>query len=111
MERATKITEDCFASPTIITVKKDKSIKIALDSGKLNEATIKRKAPMPTMKEVISKTSRKISEGNEGEIWITKLDFDHAFGQNKLDEKTRNLCMFTITGGEFTGYYRSLKGF
>ena len=42
LERATEITEDCFVSPADITVKKDKSIKIALDSRKLNEATIKK---------------------------------------------------------------------
>ena len=110
LERATEITEDCFVSPADITVKKDKSIKIALDSRKLNEATIK-KAQMPNMEELISRISRKITEEQEGEIWITKLDFDYAYGQIKLNETTRNLCIFTVTGGEFTGYYRFLKCF
>ena len=40
----------------------------------------------------------------------TKLDFDYAYGQIKLDENTENLCIFTVTGGDFTGYYRFLKG-
>ena len=111
LERATEITEDCFVSPAVITVKKDKSIKIALDSRKLNEVTIKRKAQMPNMEELISRISRKISEGKEGEILATKLDFDYAYGQIKLDENTKNLCIFTVTGGDFTGYYRFLKGF
>ena len=111
LERATEITEDCFVSPAVITVKKDKSIKIALDSRKLNEATNKKKAQMPNMEELISRISRKISEEQEGEIWITKLDFDYAYGQIKLNENTRNLSIFTVTGGEFTGYYRFLKGF
>ena len=44
LETATETNEGCFVSPTVITVKKSKSIKIALDSRKLNEATIKRKA-------------------------------------------------------------------
>ena len=66
---------------------------------------------MPNMEELISRMSRKISEGKESEIWLTKLDFDYAYGQIKLDDETQNLCMFTITGGEFTGYYRFLKGF
>ena len=111
LERATEITEDCFVSPAVITVEKDKSIKIALDSRKLNEATLKKKAQMPNMEELISRISRKISEEQEGEIWITKLDFDYVLGQIKLNENTRNLCIFTVTGGEFTGYYRFLKGF
>ena len=42
---------------------------------------------------------------------ITKFDFDYAYGQLKLDDPTRNLCIFTVTGGEFTGYYRFRKGF
>ena len=28
-----------------------------------------------------------------------------------MDEATRNLCIITKTGGEFTGYYRFIKGF
>ena len=95
----------------MITVKKDKSIKIALHSRKLNEATIKRKALMPNMEDLISKISRKISEEKEGEIHITKLEFDYAYGPLRLDEQTRNLCIFTVTGGEFTGYYSFLKRF
>ena len=82
-----------------------------MDSRNLNEATIKRKAQMPNMEELISRISRKISEEQEGEIWLTKLDFDYAYGQIKLDDQTKNLCIFTVTGGEFTGYYRFLKGF
>ena len=46
---------------------------------------------MPNMKEGISRISRKISEGTEGEIIATKLDFDYAYEQVNLDEKTRNL--------------------
>ena len=39
------------------------------------------------------------------------LDFDYAYGQIKLDEDTKNLCIITVTGGEFTGYYRFLNCF
>ena len=83
LERATEITEDCFVGPTVITVTKVKSIKIALDSRKLNVVTIKRKAQMSNMEELISRISKKISEGKEGEILATKLDFDYAYGQFK----------------------------
>ena len=66
LERATEITEDCFVSPAVIKVKKDKSIKIPLDSRKLNEVTIKRKAQILNMEELLPRLSRKISEGKEG---------------------------------------------
>ena len=38
LERATEITEDCFVSPAVITVKKDISMKMALNSRKQKEA-------------------------------------------------------------------------
>ena len=79
-------------SPALITVKTDKSIKVARDSRKINEATIKKKAQMPNMEELIFRISRKISEEQEGEICITKLDFDYAYGEIKLNENTKNLC-------------------
>ena len=59
------------------------------------------------MEEVISRISRKILEEKDGEISIRQLDFDYTYGQIKLDEA--NLCIFTVTGEEFTVYYRFLK--
>ena len=91
MERSTELTEGCFVSPAVITVKKDKSIKIALDSRKLNEATIKKKAQLPNMEELISRIPRKIFEEQEGEVWITKLDFDYAYDQIKLNENIKKI--------------------
>ena len=111
VEKATEITENCFVSPAEITVKKDKSIKIALDSRKLNKIAMKRNAQMPNMEEWISRISRKISAGEDGGVLATKLDFDYAYGQIKLDDDTKTLCIFIVTGGNFTGYYRFLKCF
>ena len=64
LEKADKTTENCFFSPAVITIKKDKSVKIALDSRKLNEACIKRKAAMPNMEELICKISAEITKSN-----------------------------------------------
>ena len=111
VEKANNIDENCFVSPTVITVKKDKSVKIALDSRKLNEITIKRKAQMPNMEELISRISRKSADGPADEIWTSKLDLDYAYGQLILSKEAQNLCIFAVTGGDFTGYYRFLKGF
>ena len=111
LEKATGINEDCFVSPAVITVKKDKSIKIALDSRKLNDVSIKRKAQMPNMEELLSRISRRKTDGETDTIWISKLDLDYAYGQLELSEEAKNLCIFTVTGGNFTGYYRFLKGF
>ena len=111
IEKAENIDENCFVSPAVITIKKDKSGKIALDSRKLNEITIKRKAQMPNMEELISRISRKIADGPADEIWISKFDLDYAYGQPRLSKKAMDLCIFAVTGGNFAGYYRFLKGF
>ena len=110
IEKADESTENCFISPAVITIKKDKSVKIALDSRKLNEACIKRKTAMPNMEELISKISAKISNG-EGEIRMSKIDLDYAYGQAKLAKEAAKHCVFSIIGGDFTGHYRFKKGF
>ena len=93
VEKATEITENCFVSPAVLTVKKGKSIKIALDSRKINKITVKRKTQIAIMKELISRISRKISEGKDGEVLATKLDFDYAYGQIELNNDTK-ICAY-----------------
>ena len=71
-------------------------MKMALDSRKLNEAFVKRKAAMPNIKELISKISAEITK-NRREIWMSKEAAKH--------------CVFSIFGCDFTGHYRFKKSF
>ena len=66
---------------------------------------------MPNMEKLISRISRKIADGPADEIWTSKLDLDYAYGQLSLSREAWNLCIFAVTSGNFTGYYRFLKGF
>ena len=43
LERLETIGDDCFVSPVIITVKKDKTVKLALDARKRNDNCVKKK--------------------------------------------------------------------
>ena len=63
IEKANDIDGNCFVSSAVITVKKDGAVKIALNSRKLNEITVKRKAQRPNMEKLISRISRKIAKG------------------------------------------------
>ena len=108
LEKADKTTENCFVSPAVITIKETKSVKIALDSRKLNESCIKRKATMPKTEDLISQISAEITQNN-GEIWMPKIDLDYAYGQAKLSAEASRHCVFI--GGDFTGHYRFKKGF
>ena len=113
IKKANNIDENGFVSPAVNTVKKGKSVKFALNSRKLNEITIRGKAQMPNMEELNSRNlfPRKIADGPGDEIWTSKLDLDYAYGQLLLSRDARNLCIFAVTGGDFTVYYRFLKGF
>ena len=91
IEQATDIDENCFVSPAVITIKKDKTVKIVSDSRKLNEVTVKRKAQMPNMEELISRMSRKIADSEADEIWIAKFDLDYAYGQLPLSKNAMDL--------------------
>ena len=109
-EKADKTTENCFIAPAVITIKKDKSVKIALDSRKLNEACVKRKAAMPNMEELISKISAEITKSN-GEIWMSNIDLDYAYGQAKLSKEAAKHCVFSLMGGGFYGPLPIQEGF
>ena len=60
---------------------------------------------MQNMDERISKISAKITKSN-GEIWLSKIDLDYAYGQAKLATEASRHCVFSIIGGDFTGHYR-----
>ena len=106
LEKVKHVDEDCFISPVVITVKNDKSVKIALDSRKLNDSCIKVRPRMPNMEELLNQISVEITKDRTKELRMSKIDLDYAYGQMMLSEETSRRCVFAITGGNFSGYYR-----
>ena len=111
LEKINDVDEDCFVSPVVITIKSDKSVKIALDSRKLNYSCIKMRPHMPNMEELLNQISVEITRDRTVQLFLSKIDLDYAYGQTKLSEETSRQCVFALTGGNFSGYYRSKKGF
>ena len=111
LEKIKDVDEDCFVSPVVITVKSDKLVKIALDSRKLNDSCIKMRPHMPNMEELLNQISVEITRDRTMQLFISKIDLDYAYGQMKLSEETSRQCVFALTGGKFSGYYRFKKGF
>ena len=111
LERLETIEEDCFVSPVVITVKKDKTVKIALDARKLNESCVKKRPHMPNMEEVLNQTPSELSKNDHNPNWIAVIDLDYAYGQMKLALETSKPCNFAMTGEKINGYYRILKKF
>ena len=111
LEKIKHFDEDCFVSPVVITVKSEKSVKIALDSRKLNDNCIKMRPHMPNMKELLNQFSVKITRDRTRQLFMSKTDLDYAYGQMKLSKETSRQCVFALTGEKFSGYYRFKKGF
>ena len=64
---------------------------------------------MPNMEELIIKISAKVTRSS-GEIWMSMIDLDYAYGQAKLTAEAAKHYVFLIIGGDFTGHYRFKKG-
>ena len=111
LEKVKHVDEDCFISPVVITVKNDKSVKIALDSRKLNDSCIKVRPHMPNMEELLNQISVEITKDRTKELRMSKIDLDYAYGQMMLSEETSRQCVFAVTGGNCSGYYRFKRGF
>ena len=111
LEQLETIEEGCFVSPVVITVKKDKTVKIALDARKLNESCTKKSPHMPNMEELLNQISTELSKNDRDPLWISVVDLDYAYGQMKLAPETSKHCNFAMTGEKINGYYRFLKGF
>ena len=65
---------------------------------------------MPNMEELVSKISAEITKSN-GEIWMSKIDLDYAYGQARLFKEAAKHCVFSVIVGDLTGRYRFRKGF
>ena len=110
IERIEKIQDDVFIQPTVITVKKDKSVKIALDARALNQSIAKDKYQMPNLDNLIDMIAEEL-EKNEREAWYSSVDMTSAYGQVPLHELTKKHCNFQTVGGKSTGTYQFTTGY
>ena len=111
--RLEKCSDEYFISPVVITVKKDKSVKIALDSKELNDAIHKNKYQMQSIDHLIDAVANYVSERSteQGTFYFSKIDLKYAYSQIPLDPQLQKHCNFNILGGKATGLYRLLNGF
>ena len=109
IEKVDKIQDDVFIQPTVITVKKGKSVKIALNAKALNQPIAEDKYQMPNLDDIID-IAEKLDE-KEGEAWYSSVDMTYAYGQIPQQELTKRHCNFQIVGGKSTDTYRFTTGF
>ena len=59
-----------------------------------------------TLEKLLNQISVEITRDRTKELNISKIDLNNAYGQLKLSKETSRQCVFALTGGKFSGYYR-----
>ena len=106
-----KCPSDCFNAPIVITVKKDDSIKLAVDAKPINRQLYKNKYQMHNVDELLDGVSQIVMAKTQGTLYFAVLDLKYAQSQLRSTAETAKKCNFNIVGGQATGTYRFLKGF
>ena len=96
----------------VITVQKNKSVTLPLDSNVLIKAVNKNKYQMPNIDSLIDSISQHINDFNLGDNdHFSTIDLNYGYSQLNLHPDTARHCNFKIFCGEFTGTYRFKTGF
>ena len=114
IEKLNNCSDHNFISPIVITVKRDQTIKLALDSKTLNKAIHKNKYQMPNIESVMDSISQIITNYKTEpaeQIYFSTIDLKYAYSQLNLHPETANHCKFNIISGDMTGTYRFKTGF
>ena len=104
--------DEQFISPIIITVKKDQTIKLAMDSKQTINAIIQNKYQMPNIDVLLDNVAQSAQEGSNkpGSTYFSTIDLRYAYSQRKLDDKTKRHCNFSMIR-QATGIYQFQTGF
>ena len=111
IEKLDKCTTDYFIAPIVLSAKKDRSIKLALNAKPMNAKIWKNKYQMPNIHELIDSAAQIITKDVPGKVWFTSLDMKYAFSQLQLSSVTSSHCNFNTLCGDTTGTYRFKIGF
>ena len=112
IEKLQECSDENFLYPIVITIKKDKSVKLALDSKILNKAIHKNKNQMPNLDSLIDSISQHINDSNQGDnVYFSTIGFKYGYSQLKLHSVTSRHCNFNTICGDSTGTYRLKTGF
>ena len=111
IEKLNECSDKYFVSPIVITVKKDGSVKLALESRELDKQVHKNKYQMPNFEELIDTVGQTISERKPGDVYFSTMDLTYAYGQLPPSPETSVQCNFLLVGGKSTGTNRFQTGF
>ena len=100
-----------YIQTVVITVKNERTVKIALDARSLNNAILKSKHQMPNLENLMENIAESVNEDKEGEVTFPSLDMLYAYGQTILYPDTAKHCNVQILAGESTGTHAFNTGY
>ena len=77
IEKINEIKDEVFIQPTVITVKKDRSVKIVLDARAFNQAIEKEKYQLPNLEPLLDMVAEKL-ETEKRYAWFSSVDMTYA---------------------------------
>ena len=105
-----KHSEKQFRSPIVITVKKDQTVKIALDSKKTNKFIHKNKYHMPNIDLLLDNIAQTIKSDNKNKRCSLPLINGMCIHKSFWIRKQEN-NVISVSGGNAPGTYQFQTGF
>ena len=97
IEKLSNCSDQFFIYPIVITVKKDHSIQLDLDSKILNKAIHKNKYQMPNIGSLIQTISQTLSNAPQETAYFTTLDLQYSYSQPNLHTDTARHCSLILS--------------
>ena len=101
-----KCSDQQFISPIVITVKKDQTVKLALDSKKNIKFIHKNEYQMPNIEVLLDNTAQVVKSDKSKQTLFSTLDLRYAYSQIPLNKTTREQCNSSLIGSNATGTYQ-----
>ena len=73
VEKIDEIKDDVYFQPTVITVKKDRTVKRALDARALKKDIDKDNYQLPNLENFVEMIAER-QDGVDGEVWYSSVD-------------------------------------
>ena len=86
-------TQSGFNIPLVIVKKPDGSIRVSLDARELNTKLVDDRWPLPTMSELLSRVSRKLSRGQG--CYVSSFDINKAYWTLPVNKRDKHKLAFS----------------
>ena len=101
-----KCSDRKIISPIVVTVKKDQTVKLAVDSKKINKFIHENKYQTPNIELLLNNIAQVVKSDKSKQTLFSTLELRYAYSQIPLDKTTKEQCNFGLISGNATGTYQ-----